>query len=814
MMDRINNYDFNEMRDEYGVPLNPHLVNFLDDYVHDPRKTQQEIQDLLANIRPDMEIPTEERGETPEALKYPLYPHQQLALKWMTSMEEGTNKGGILADDMGLGKTISTLSLMVTRKAPDNIKTNLIIGPVALIRQWELEIKKKLKIQHRLSVFLLHGKKASYSDLKRFDVILTTYGSVASEWKRYESHVKVREASAAYNPAEDAELQKKCPLLHPKSKFLRVILDEAQCIKNKDTQGARGTSQIQATFRWCLTGTPMMNGVNELYSLVRFLRIKPYHDAKRFSVDFGSLSAKKATNYQRDNAMKQLQVLLKAIMLRRMKTSEIDGKPILTLPPKVEHSEHVVFSPEEDAFYKALESKSQVTFNKYLRAGTVGKNYTNILVLLLRLRQACCHPHLNLDFEVTNAGDLSDDQMVVLAKSLEEAVVNRIREIETFECPVCYEPVSDPTLVIPCGHDTCGECFANILAQAEENNIRDGREGRSASCPQCRGSLDDKKAITYTMFKKVHMPETLDAEGGGAASNALQDDDSDESDDSDEDGSEADLDEDADSNGDLRDFIVPDDIEDDDQLEAGSSGQATKSESKPKSKSKSKSKGKGKGKGKGKRKAKEVLPHELKSLRQEASKNKEARSRYMRYLKKNWLDSAKVSKVMEILESIEESGEKTIVFSQWTSLLDLVEVPLKHKLKQKYCRYDGGMSRDQRDRSILDFMENPETKVMLVSLRAGNAGLNLTVASHVIMLDPFWNPYIEMQAVDRAHRIGQQNSVHVHRILVKDTVEDRIIALQDRKRELINTALDEGEAKNLSRLTHRELAQLFGMNQN
>lgn len=128
-INRVNSYDFNAMRDENGDPFNSRLVDFLDDYVNDPRKTEEDIQQLLSNIRPDMEIPEEERGETPEAIRYPLYAHQQLALKWMTDMEEGTNKGGILADDMGLGKTISTLALMVSRQSSDNIKVCTYLLP-------------------------------------------------------------------------------------------------------------------------------------------------------------------------------------------------------------------------------------------------------------------------------------------------------------------------------------------------------------------------------------------------------------------------------------------------------------------------------------------------------------------------------------------------------------------------------------------------------------------------------------------------------------------------------------------------------------
>lgn len=104
---------------DYTAGLDANIATYVTDLLADPRKTEEEIGELLSNIRPDMDIPVEERGTTPDALKYPLYPHQILALGWMTKMEEGSNKGGILADDMGLGKTISTLALMVSRKSQD-----------------------------------------------------------------------------------------------------------------------------------------------------------------------------------------------------------------------------------------------------------------------------------------------------------------------------------------------------------------------------------------------------------------------------------------------------------------------------------------------------------------------------------------------------------------------------------------------------------------------------------------------------------------------------------------------------------------------
>jgi SNF2 family DNA or RNA helicase len=840
------------MTDAAGNPLDDRLTSYIHDVMDDPRKTAEEIQNLLSNIRPDMDIPAEERGETPEALKYSLYTHQQVALKWMSEMEEGTNKGGILADDMGLGKTISTLALMVTRKSTTPVKTNLIVGPVALIKQWESEIRKKLKPEHRLSVVLFHQKKLQYSDMKTYDVVLTTYGKLASEYKRFIKHLEARKSSTHYQAHDDLELQRSCPLIHPKSKFYRVILDEAQCIKNRLAQGSLACDQLTAEYRWCLTGTPMMNGVAELYPLIRFLKIRPYNELKRFTEHFKGLTAKKyTTELQKERSMQQLRVVLKAIMLRRMKDSKIDGKPILQLPPKTEVIQNCVFSADEEAFYKELETKSQVTFNKYLRQGTIGKNYSHVLVLLLRLRQACCHPHLNMDVENSAANsDVSAETMEDVAKRLDAAVVARLKEADGFDCPICFDAVVDPTMFFPCGHDTCAECFASLTDSALQAHIQSGQEGDAAlKCPECRTAIQPKDIFTYTTFKKVYMPESIpdapDEESGAAKQD--EDDATDSEDSDDETASEA-SDDDADENGDLRDFIVRDDEEtesepalegeeDDDEFDLGGTTSKPSKKAKKGGKTNNTKKVKRSKKDKkGKGKADDVKPHMLKKLRLEARQNQEARRKYMKYLKKNWQPSAKTTKVCELLKEIEPSGEKTIIFSQWTAMLDLLEIPIKYELGIKYCRYDGGMSRTEREDAIAQFVDNPRVKVMLVSLRAGNAGLNLTVASHVIICDPFWNPFIEMQAVDRAHRIGQQLPVQVHRVLVKgsgedggkdkgggaedgagpanglvETVEDRIVQLQDKKRGLINAALDEGESRSLGRLSEQELRYLFGV---
>lgn len=484
-------------------------------------------------------------------------------------------------------------------------------------------------------------------------------------------------------------------------------------------------------------------------------------------------------------AMNRLRALLKAIMLRRKKNSQLDGKPILKLPEKIEQVVYAELSPEEHDFYSQLEKKSQVQFSKYLRDGSIGKNYSSILVLLLRLRQACCHPHLNLD--VDDVSPVSDEEKVDLVKALDVAIVERIKGIEAFECPICYDAVQCPTFFVPCGHDSCNECLCRLTENATVLNLQEGNEGGKAKCPVCRGTFDPSKCFNYETFQKIHMPECVEkAESGGEASG----DDDDEDDESDSDDFISD--DEVDKQGNLKGFIVADEDDDDEKPDK-----------------KALDKGKKKKKNKGKKKASDIRPSMLKTLRKEGYKNRDAFKKYMRYLRKTWMPAAKVTECMKLLTTIAETGEKTIIFSQWTLLLDLLEVAMWHEKMAKPERYDGSMSAMHRNIAAHNFRDRKDVKVMLVSLRAGNAGLNLTAASRVIIMDPFWNPYIEMQAVDRAYRIGQQKEVKVYRILTKDTVEDRIVALQEKKKSIVEAALDEAESVKIGRLSTNELKFLF-----
>ncbi|KAL9132225.1 MAG: hypothetical protein Q9217_000029 [Psora testacea] len=779
------------------------------DYVtNDPTRTTAEIKSLLENIRPDEDLPPENREGTPEAMTYPLMEHQKLGLAWLKKMEESEQKGGILADDMGLGKTIQALALMVSRRSQDPLcKTTLIVAPVALMRQWEREIRTKLKPgrPHSLKTFILHGasRHATWDRLRGYDVVLTTFGTLGSEVKRREGIEMKKRMNANWRPTCKED---NLPTLGDECFWYRVIIDEAQCIKNKSTKAAVAACLLKAKTRFCMTGTPMMNTIDELYSLVKFLRISPWMDSHKFSSNF-SRPLKRNSESAKRQAMEKLQVLLKAILLRRTKKSMIDGKPILELPARTTEARHATFSKDESDFYQALQTQTQLQFNKYLKAGTVGRNYSNILVLLLRLRQACCHPHLIKDFGQGGLGaDVTAEDMIRLAKELAPVVIARLKEQSganddsALECPVCMDMTQNATIFLPCGHNTCSECFARISDPSQAIANGDAAESRAgeAKCPNCRGKITPSKVIDHNTFKKVHMPQPDDTLDG------LQEDvqtDIETTDDSDNE-TEEDSEDEVDLQGNLKDFIVTDEAVDDNIEDED----VTLSNKKSK---KSKSKGKGK--------AKEQKPPKktLAQLKKESRSNAKARRRYLRRLEKEWETSAKIEKTMDILRSIQnrkdeetKQYEKTIIFSQFTSLLDLVEVPINAE-GWSYRRYDGSMNANQRNEAVLDFTDKKDIRIMLISLKAGNAGLNLTAASQVIILDPFWNPYIEEQAVDRAHRIGQMKPVQVHRILIPDTVEDRILALQEKKRLLIESALDEGASQRIGRLGTRDLAFLF-----
>lgn len=769
-----------------------------------------------------------------------LLAHQIIGVAWALEREKCGDKGGCLSDEMGLGKTVQIISVVVANPSDDpRCKTNLIVAPLALLDQWKLEIE--MKTTNNLKCLVYHGsnKPRKKTDLMKYDVVLTTYHTLALEWPDLEAEEKAKQKAQkrknrtdsfiVSDSGDDRKLKKKkreLGLLF-QVQWYRVILDEAQNIRNRRTRISRSVTDLDTTYRWCLTGTPIINGLVDAYALFRFLRFRPWYDWQEFNGHISIIEKKNP-----ELASKRLQAIFTSIMLRRKKDSMLDGQKLIELPTKHVEMEKLEFSKEELEIYQMVEARSQAKFNRFLRAGTVLKNYHQVLVMLLRLRQVCSHPALiqetsealvaadelngghDLKAEMARAARLMSSDFVtkLKAKYFQCALARIQAERESLdatadgeECPICMDTFTEAR-VTACGHTFCRECIANVLNTPFVQDAEDPRKYRSNEkpCPSCRAPISADTIFIREAF------EPTDAELSGDVSISSDDEMPEISDmmlrrskgkdrsrrirkkravcDSDDES------EDDDEDDDISDFIVEDGedeeekdarrdikkrlrtrramvVESDDELDADEREVVI---------------------GRGPRK----VPASVGQVK--------TMSRF--------LPSTKMNHMMEHLEkwAKQSPGDKTIIISQWTECLKLVSDFLAEK-KIPHVKYQGSMSRSQRDQAVRVFMVGNTAQVMLMSLKCGGVGLNLTRANRVISLDLGWSEAIESQAFDRVHRLGQQKDVFVHRLVIANTVEDRVLALQERKRNLADGSLGEGSGKKIGRMSVRELANLFGL---
>ncbi|WFD31380.1 DNA repair protein rad16 [Malassezia sp. CBS 17886] len=176
----------------------------------------------------------------------------------------------------------------------------------------------------------------------------------------------------------------------------------------------------------------------------------------------------------------------------------------------------------------------------------------------------------------------------------------------------------------------------------------------------------------------------------------------------------------------------------------------------------------------------------------------------------NWRSSTKIEALVEELTKLRELPDKSIkslVFSQFVNFLDLIAFRLQ-RAGFRICRLEGNMTPEARDRTIRLFMDNPGITVFLVSLKAGGVALNLTEASRVYIMDPWWNPAVEVQAMDRIHRLGQHRPIVVKRMIIENSIESRIIELQNKKSAMIEAAIGNDDGA-MGRLSVDDLRFLF-----
>ncbi|GMM27508.1 translocase [Martiniozyma asiatica (nom. inval.)] len=674
------------------------------------------IQQLMNSLK-ESETFEEGLANTPDDLLINLMKHQRQGLSWMLKKEESSTKGGILADDMGLGKTVQAMSIMLANKSKNsNVKTNLIIGPVSLLQQWQQEMKLKIKDSINFKTLIYHGTKKpkSFNELKKFDAILISYTTLGSEWKR---HFATELADNGKKNISDKMLNSNysSPFFEKEAIFYRIILDEAQNIKNKSTQNSLSCAALNGNFRWCLSGTPIQNKIDELFPLLRFLKIYPYNNWEKF---------RNGITYAFNKNPKKVHVILSAVLLRRTKDSKIDGEPILKLPEKRIIEEQVKMLPDEELFYKTLEDNSAEKAEKLMKL-TSKKVYSSILTLLLRMRQACDHEYL---VKLGEEGDRTArlDKFQKGWESLKNyennvfSMIDAMRDDELLMCTICNDYIMDANclLLSKCGHPICDDCHDSWF---QENSLTSWDGAYAAKCNKCQVENVSNLSVDLTLYKAYH----------------------------------------------------------DEGLEW-----------------------------------KEVRKKfNLDSKASDKNWRRKAIDEFIIENNGKIPVTSKILKSVEIVENVigKNPQEKIIIFSQFIGFFDILGRILKNK-KIGFLQYDGSMNIEDKNECVQSFYQDSNINVLLLSLKAGNVGLTLTCANHVIILEPFWNPYVEKQAQDRVHRISQTKEVFIHRLLISGTVEDRIMELQKKKEEMVEMALDPAARGQVNKLSRKELGFLFGLN--
>ncbi|RSL60591.1 hypothetical protein CEP54_006703 [Fusarium duplospermum] len=612
------------------------------------------------------------KAPQPQTISRQLKPFQLEGLAWMMEMEKTEWKGGLLGDEMGLGKTIQAVSLIMS-DYPAKQPTLVLVPPVALM-QWQQEIKSYT--DGTLKTFVFHGtnqksKKMTVKEIKTYDVIMMSYNSLESIYRKQVKGFTRKDG-----------VYKEDSVIH-KINFHRIILDEAHCIKTRTTMTAKACFALKTTYRWCLSGTPLQNRIGELFSLVRFLNIRPFASylckqcpcsTLEWSMDADSRCSQcKHTGMQHVSVFNQellnpiqkygnigpgreafhkLRLMTDRIMLRRLKKDHTNS---MELPVKEIYVDRQFFGEEENDFANSIMTNGQRKFDTYVAQGVLLNNYANIFGLIMQMRQVADHPDLILK------KDAEGGQNVLI-------------------CCICDEPAED-TVRSRCKHDFCRACVSSYVRSTAEPD-----------CPRCHISLSID----------LEQPE----------------------------------------------------IEQDETL---------------------------------------------------VKKN----SIINRIKMENWTSSSKIELLVHELHKLrsDNASHKSIIFSQFTTMLQLIEWRLR-RAGITTVMLDGSMTPAQRQASIEHFMNNVDVECFLVSLKAGGVALNLTEASRVFIVDPWWNPAAEWQSADRCHRIGQTRPCTITRLCIEDSVESRMVLIQEKKTSMIHSTVN-ADDKAMDSLSPQDMQFLF-----
>ncbi|XP_041125976.1 helicase-like transcription factor [Polyodon spathula] len=524
-------------------------------------------------------------------------------------------------------------------------RATLIICPLSVLSNWIDQFEQHVRPNVKLSVYLYYGSDRSRDPLflSSQDIVVTTYNVLAAD----------------FGNKNDSPLHK--------VDWLRVVLDEGHTIRNPNALQTKAVLDLKAERRWILTGTPIQNSLKDLWTLISFLKLKPFT-----TKEWWNRTIQRPAMMGDPEGFRRLQALIKSITLRRTKASKINGRPVVELPERKVFIQHITLSEEEKQLYESVRKEGRTVIGRYFSEGSVLTNYADVLAILVRLRQLCCHPRLFGSSALTV--DSKDD---ATPSELREMLINKMNLVlgsgSDEECAICLDSLRSPVITY-CAHVYCKPCICQVI-RAEQN----------AKCPLCRAEIKGDQLVEYPEEKNTS--ESLET-------------------------------------------------------------------------------------------------------------------------KDKWLPSSKVDALMHELLKLreEDSSVKSLVVSQFTKFLSLIEIPLR-EAGFSFARLDGSMSQKKRASAIQAFQNSEQgtPTIMLLSLKAGGVGLNLTAASRVFLMDPAWNPAAEDQCFDRCHRLGQTRDVIITKFIVKDSVEENMTRIQKKKRDLAKRAF---ESKNTNAMKQARIDEI------
>ncbi|EKM84208.1 hypothetical protein AGABI1DRAFT_67507 [Agaricus bisporus var. burnettii JB137-S8] len=665
-----------------------------------------------------------------------------------------------------------------------------------------------------LRVYIYHGnaRRPDPTFLSDFDAVITTFATLASEFSKQSRTAQVANedgedtggggssdggTSGKGETGQDFESQaeepktkkggtkRKKPMTTVSSTeiasplqsvhWFRVVLDEAHSIKETQTVGCRASCDLIADRRLCLTGTPVQNKLDDMFALIKFLRLKPFDD-KNIWTKYISAPAKFG---QREGVLR-LRTIMACITLRRTKESKTpDGNRILALPPRHTQIIRLSLNPSEKAIYDQYYQESKEEFTDLSMRNQVMKNYVGILQRLLRLRQICDHKDLIAAKDTVAGSDSAASYDDIVAAIAREGI-NPVRASAIFA--ILKEAAT--TQCIECGGELC-TLADGVGGIVNDDMDADGpppsKRGRKTKGPASRAptranspSNGPRPVLTrcqhlfcLACYKSAICPGWPEVEATvmrpcSACQTELSPADAVEIK-----GDMMKLESDIASLG-----LPPPNIRE----QALSILQAEICERSSKIKS---------------------LIHFLLpfSLANPHSANYNPAGLDIQILDSDGNGSS-------------DNVIKTVVFSQWTSMLDKIEDALLI-YKIRYDRLDGTMKREERSKALDTLKYDPGCEVLLVSLKAGGVGLNLTAAQKVILMDPCWNPAVENQAIDRIHRLGQTKPVLSIKYIIQGSIEESMLKIQERKNRLAQITLGARTKAEIMEERMEQLKELF-----